>query len=129
MVNALAVDYENAESTLRETQEQVLTVNKSPKRTFGLLVDVLREQAAQDADILRQFVLFCTGYNFMPKSEDFKIVVEFNTSESLAADSFPVSHTCAFTIKFPGTVYDASKEELQAKLLASLELTKGFQMS
>ena len=114
VVNALDVDYRNAESTLRETQEQVLTVKKSPKRTFGLLVDVLREQAAQDADSLRQFVLFCTGYNFMPRSEDFKIVVEFNTSKSLAANSLPKSHSCSFTIKFPGTVYDARKEELRA---------------
>ena len=126
-MNALDVNYKNVESPLRETQEKVLTVNKSPKRTFGLLVDVLREQAVQDADFLRLFVRYCSGYDYLP-TEDFKIVVEFNRSESLSVGRLPESHSCGFTITFPETAYNADKEVLKAKLVMAVENGKDFHM-
>jgi HECT-domain (ubiquitin-transferase) len=99
----------------KEIQDKTFRVSSNSKEREGLLVDVLRDKCKDNSEFIRDFVWFVTGSHYIRHS-DFKILVEFNSSEDLDEETLPTVHTCVNTIKFPVLVYNNDREVLEQKL-------------
>lgn len=106
-----------------ENHDMVFRVSPNSKEREGLLVDILRDKCQRDSEFLRDFVWFVTGSHYIRQS-DFKIIVEFNSSEDLDDNTLPSVHTCVNTIKFPVLVYNGDREVLEQKLDMALAHSK-----
>lgn len=73
---------------------------------LGFLPDLLRAKTKENPNFATQFLEFATGSPYFPQNNStFNILVEFNHKESKSDDCLMVSHSCANTIKFPGSAY------------------------
>jgi len=94
-----------------------------------VLKEVITEMTSDER---KDFVYFCTGYNYLPnrerESQKFTITVEFNFDE-MEEMSLPVSHTCVNTLKLPGLAYGNDKEMFKSKLSQAMSNSKGFSIA
>ena len=102
-------------TSYEEVQYMAFRVSSNTQEREGVLVDVLRDKCRENSEFLRDFVWFVTGSHYIRQS-DFKIYVEFNSSEQLKDDTLPTVHTCVNTIKFPVFFYNNNREVLEQKL-------------
>lgn len=102
-------------------QQKTLRINEQ-KKAEGIFVNVLRSMGENNQDFLATFVLFVTGYDYLPVS--ITITVEFNHDESRSNEFLPVSHTCVHVLKLPGLAYNADEDLIRTRLTMSLDLFK-----
>ena len=102
-------------------QKNALRINEQ-KKAEGAFVNVLRSMGADNQEFLATFVLFVTGYDYLPVS--ITITVEFNHSESPKNELLPESHTCVHVLKLPGWAYNADEDLIRTRLTKSLDLFK-----
>ena len=102
-------------------QKQVYAINDGVR--CGALVDAIRNlgKVEEGKDFLRQFVMFVSGYTFLPSNSSLTIGVEF--SNELAESSLPVAHSCICLLKLPVTGYGGDVGRLTSSLQKSLEWT------
>ena len=132
IISALKVQYDVSWGPLaKESQEKILTVEefRDEKSVSGALPELLRRREKLDPDFARKFLFFASGYWYVPV-EGFRILIEFNRSESVSADSLPVSRTCVCTLVLPGLAYEGDPDILEEKLDLSMSYADhvGFDM-
>lgn len=103
------------------TQKRVLR-KSGMNKVEGALVNVIRSLGKNDQEFLGTFVLYVTGYDYLPVAVP--IIVEFNHSEMPSNDGLPVAHTCVHVLKLPGQAYDAKENIIKEKLTMSLNYFK-----
>jgi len=87
----------------------------------GPFKETIREMSGEE---LSKFFEFCTGYDYMPYAQNFRIATEFSL---VADDALPTAHTCEKQLLLPRKAYNGSKRVFQEKLKKSL--SEGFSMS
>lgn len=105
-----------------EIQKQVLRKNDMRSKAEGAFVNVLRTLSRKNKEFLTSFVLYVTGYEYLPVAQTIKI--EFNYDQVPSNDALPVAHTCVHTLKLPGLAYDANEDLIKEKLCMSLKYFK-----
>ncbi len=101
-----------------DLQKQVLR-KTGMNKPEGVLVDVIHSLAQADSKFLARFVLFVTGYDYLPVQVPIK--VEFNFKDMPTNKWRPMAHTCEHVLKFPGLAYNADKEHIQENLLLAMD--------
>mmetsp|Transcript_18465 Transcript_18465/g.26204 ORF Transcript_18465/g.26204 Transcript_18465/m.26204 type:complete len:98 (-) Transcript_18465:230-523(-) len=61
----------------------------------GPFKETIREMSGEE---LSKFFEFCTGYDYMPYAQNFRIATEFSL---VADDALPTAHTCEINYCFP----------------------------
>jgi hypothetical protein len=131
-----ALEHEKAdgrEPEITSQQRQIFDMNarESGRNHAGALVDILSDRR-KNLKFLHQFVLFVTGYRFIPQSS-FRISIEFTLThdpideemppERMSDEALPTSHSCTSTLTLPWKAYNGSRQLLERKLDQALELS------
>jgi hypothetical protein len=86
------------------------------------------EKLEADPMFIVNFLNLCTGSEFIPDIDahpEYKIVVEFNSSET-QAHHLPVVHTCVNLLKIPAMAYDGDMEIFEEKLKITMKHAGGI---
>ncbi|GAX11843.1 hypothetical protein FisN_20Lh100 [Fistulifera solaris] len=103
-------------------QKKTLRRNGMGSQPEGAFVNVIRSLNRCNKDFLTTFVLYVTGYEYLPAAHT--INIEFNYKEMPSNDALPVSHTCVNTLKLPGLAYNANEDLIREKLSMALSYLK-----
>ena len=101
-------------------QKQALRKKGRSNKPNGAFVNVLRTLSRHDKDLLTSFVLYITGYDYLPAT--LMINIEFNSNQ--VPNALPVAHTCDCTLKLPGLAYNAKEDVIEKKLCMALKYFK-----
>jgi hypothetical protein len=103
-------------------QKKTLRRNGMGSQPEGAFVNAIRTLNRYSKDFLTTFVMYVTGYEYLPAAHT--INIEFNYKEMPSNDALPVSHTCVHTLKLPGLAYNANEDLISEKLIMSLNYFK-----
>lgn len=83
----------------------------------GPIKDAIKEMNKEERSL---FVLFCTGFNYLPNDNTFIIEVEFSSNNN----DLPIAHTCEKQLVLPRNAYNGDKKMFQEKLSQAISYTQ-----